>query len=393
MINKKTRQHRKDKKGLHTDSPISEKDEVAEAIERTKKLQQTAQKQWRKIHENERPELHEIPKTMRVMVFEKATTPLVKKELQVPEPAEGQVLIRVIACGVCRTDLHIVDGELQHPKLPLIPGHEVIGQVVKSGENATELNVGDIVGVPWLAYTCGHCKYCKSGKENLCENGEFTGYTVNGGYAEYMVALAGYCFKLPDPYTGAESVPLLCAGLIGFRSYRMADVRSKTIGFYGFGAAASILIQLAVQQGKKVFAFTRPGDAKGQDFARKLGAAWAGGTDEEAPEKLDAAILFAPAGELVPLALKAIDKGGRVICGGIHMSDIPGFSYDLLWEERVVQSVANLTRKDGHDFFKLIEQLPVKAQAEFFKLEEANEALDKLRSGKIKGAAVLVMDK
>ena len=315
----------KDTNELHTEGPISEKDEIAAAAERTKQLQQTAKAQWQGLREHDQPSSHEIPKTMWAMVLEKAKQQLVKKRLLIRVPAPEYVLIKVIACGVCRTDLHIVDGELKHPKLPLMPGHEVIGQVVKAEGHTAGLTKGDIVGVPWLAYTCGHCKYCKSGKENLCENAEFTGYTVDGGYAEYLVAHSAYCFKLPDLYTHAESEPLLCAGLIGFRSYRMADENSMNIGFYGFGAAASILIQLAVQQGKKVFAFTRPGDAKGQDFAKKLGAAWAGGTDEEAPEKRDAAIQFAPAGELVPLALKAVDKGGRVICGGIHMSDIPGF--------------------------------------------------------------------
>lgn len=335
--------------------------------------------------------INSLPATMQAMVFEKAGTALVFKELSRPEPSAEQVLIKVIACGVCRTDLHIIDGELKHPNLPLVIGHEVIGKVVKAGEAVSRLKPGDMVGVPWLAYACGHCKYCKSGKENLCENAEFTGYTVNGGYAEYMVANAAYSFRLPDNYAGAEAAPLLCAGLIGFRSYRMADENSKNIGLYGFGAAASILVQVAVQQGKKVFAFTRPGDTTGQDFAKNLGAYWAGGTDEQAPEKLDAAILFAPAGELVPLALRAVDKGGHVICGGIHMSDIPAFSYDLLWEERVLQSVANLTRKDGTDFFELLKKIPVHTETTFFKLSEANDALNQLRAGKIKGAAVLVM--
>ncbi|WP_299512738.1 zinc-dependent alcohol dehydrogenase family protein [Mucilaginibacter sp.] len=327
------------------------------------------------------------------MILEKAGQPLTLKEIPLPVPAAGQVLVQVLACGVCRTDLHIIDGELNHPKLPLVPGHEIVGRVAEIGQQVGELKIGDIVGIPWLAYTCGQCHYCQSGKENLCENAEFTGYTVNGGYAEYMVAYAAYCFRLPPDYTGPGAAPLLCAGLIGFRSYRMADADAKNIGLYGFGAAAHILIQVAVAQGKKLFAFTRPGDTKGQAFAIKLGAAWAGGSDESPPEKLDTAIIFAPAGELIPLALKATDKGGRVICGGIHMSAIPSFSYDLLWEERMIRSVANLTRQDGHDFFALLQHIPVHTQTRFFKLAEANEALDQLRNSKIKGAAVLVMDK
>jgi propanol-preferring alcohol dehydrogenase len=329
---------------------------------------------------------------MRAMVLEKAGEPLTLKIIPLPRPAAGQVLVKVRACGVCRTDLHIVDGELNHPKLPLVPGHEIVGQVAATGEQVTRLGVGDRIGVPWLAYTCGSCKYCLNGRENLCEHAEFTGYTLDGGYAEYMVAHAAYCFKLPPDHTGPEAAPLLCAGLIGFRSYRMAESSARNIGLYGFGAAAHILIQVAVRQGKQVFAFTRPGDTMGQVFARSLGAAWAGGSDGEPPEKLDAAILFAPAGELVPLALKVTDKGGQVICGGIHMSAIPGFAYDLLWEERVIRSVANLTRQDGRDFFELLQHIPVQTQTKFFKLEEANLALDQLRSGAIKGAAVLVMD-
>jgi propanol-preferring alcohol dehydrogenase len=329
---------------------------------------------------------------MQAMVLEKAGQPLILKEIPLPVPGTGQVLVKVLACGVCRTDLHIVDGELNRPILPLVPGHEIVGQVIETGPQVTDLRIGDIIGIPWLAHTCGKCKYCKSGKENLCDNAEFTGYTVNGGYAEYTVARAAYCFRLPSSYTGPEAAPLLCAGLIGFRSYRMADATAKNIGLYGFGAAAHILIQVAAGQGKKVFAFTRPGDARGQAFAMELGAAWAGGSDEQPPEKLDAAIIFAPAGELVPLALKATDKGGQVICGGIHMSPIPGFGYNLLWEERMIRSVTNLTRHDGHDFFNLLRQIPVHTQTQFFKLADANEALNSLRNGSIKGAAVLLMD-
>jgi propanol-preferring alcohol dehydrogenase len=268
-----------------------------------------------------------------------------------------------------------------------------VGRVAGTGTHVTNLQTGDIIGIPWLAYTCGKCSYCLAGKENLCENAEFTGYTINGGYAEYMVARSAYCFKLPAAHNRPEAAPLLCAGLIGFRSYRMAENNCKNIGLYGFGAAAHILIQVAVQQDKKVFAFTRPGDTRGQAFSRELGAAWAGGSDETSPEKLDAAIIFAPVGDLVPLALKAIRKGGAVICGGIHMSDIPGFPYQLLWEERLIRSVANLTRQDGHDFFDLLQHMRIHTQTEFFQLKDANTALEQLRDGKIKGAAVLVMDK
>jgi propanol-preferring alcohol dehydrogenase len=327
---------------------------------------------------------------MRAMVFEKAKEPLKLYEVPIPEPAENQVLVKIKACGVCRTDLHIVDGELNKPNLPLIPGHEIVGYVVGTGNKVNGIKSGDIVGIPWVGYTCGYCKYCKKGKENLCENAEFTGYTINGGYAEYTVANAQYCFPLPDNHSGPEAAPLLCAGLIGYRSYRMTDPSAQNIGLYGFGAAASILIQVAIHQGKKVFAFTRPGDTASQQFAFKLGAFWVGDTSQVPAEKLDAAILFAPAGDLVPKALKVTDKGGSIICGGIHMSDIPSFSYDLLWEERIIRSVANLTRDDGNEFFELLKNTPVKTETEFFKLEDANLALDKLRKGNIQGAAVLI---
>lgn len=327
---------------------------------------------------------------MKAMVLEKPREPLIQKKVPIPKPSENQVLVKIIACGVCRTDLHIMDGELTKPRLPLIPGHEIVGQAMEKGGRVADISIGDIIGIPWLGYTCGHCKYCKSGKENLCENAEFTGYTINGGYAEYAVANSRYCFRLPHEHSGAEAAPLLCAGLIGYRSYRMSDPTAKNIGLYGFGAAAHILTQVIVRQGKKVFAFTRPGDTASQQFALQLGAFWAGDTSQEPPEKLDAAILFAPAGDLIPKALAVTDKGGSVICGGIHMSDIPSFSYDLLWEERVIRSVANLTRNDGHVFFETLKNISVRAEIEFFKLEDANIALDKLRRGGIKGAAVLI---
>jgi len=330
--------------------------------------------------------------TMRAMVLEGAGRPLILKELPVPGAGAGQVLIKVIACGICRTDLHVIDGELKQPKLPLIPGHEIIGTVAAVGKGVTGIKVNDLVGVPWLGYTCGTCKYCRQNKENLCENARFTGYTIDGGYAEYTVAYSKYCFRLADRYRDPASAPLLCAGLIGFRSYHMIDSAAKNIGMYGFGAAAHILIQIAKAQNKKVFAFTRDGDSKSQSFARELGAHWVGGSSDVPPEKLEAAIIFAPAGELVPKALKNLDKGGEVICGGIHMSQIPAFSYDLLWEERVIRSVANLTRKDGLNFFDLLTSINVHTQTELFRLSQANEAIAKLRKGEIKGAAVLVMD-
>ena len=329
---------------------------------------------------------------MQAMVFEAAGKPLTLKRVSIPVPGDDQVLIKIIACGICRTDLHVLDGELTRPKLPLIPGHEIIGTVVSAGKNVQDIKENDLVGVPWLGYTCGTCKYCLQGKENLCENAKFTGYTIDGGYAQYTVAFSKYCFKLSDQYHNAGSAPLLCAGLIGFRSYHMIDPRTTNIGMYGFGAAAHILIQIARAQNKKVFAFTRNGDSKSQSFARELGAYWVGGSSEVPPEKLEAAIIFAPAGELIPKALKDLDKGGEVICGGIHMSQIPAFSYDLLWEERAVRSVANLTREDGLNFFELLKSVTVHTQTELFPLSQANEAIARLRKGEIKGAAVLVMD-
>ena len=321
--------------------------------------------------------------------MEGAKQPLRLKELPVPRPQPNQVLIRVHACGVCRTDLHIVDGELSKPKLPLILGHEIVGRVVQIGQKVEEFRVGDRVGVPWLGSTCGRCSYCEQGRENLCDDPGFTGYAIDGGYAQYAAAEAHYCFHLAEGTEDTATAPLLCAGLIGYRSYRMAGEDAQKLGFYGFGAAAHILTQVARYEGKSVYAFTKPGDGEGQAFARRLGAVWAGGSDEQPPEKLDAAIIFAPVGALVPAALRALVKGGTVVCGGIHMSDIPSFSYDLLWGERVARSVANLTRRDGREFLPLASKVPVRTLVAVYPLEQANAALSDLRSGKVKGAAVL----
>jgi propanol-preferring alcohol dehydrogenase len=331
-----------------------------------------------------------LPGTMQAMVLEQAGIPLILRTVPLPSLSDNQVMVRIIACGVCRTDLHIVDGELSKPKLPLIIGHEIVGVVAKKGSAVAMLKEGDVVGVPWLGYTCGECKYCKSGKENLCENALFTGYTMDGGYAEYTVAYEKYCFLVDEKYANASGSPLLCAGLIGYRSYTMIGEHVTNLGIYGFGAAAHILIQLAVFQGKKIFAFTRQGDVNAQVFARKLGATWAGDSSQKPPEKLDAAIIFAPVGNLVPKALLDVDKGGVVVCGGIHMSDIPSFPYSMLWEERMIRSVANLTRKDGEQFLKIAAQVPIKTETKVFPLQQANEALLTLRNGKIQGAAVLV---
>jgi propanol-preferring alcohol dehydrogenase len=328
---------------------------------------------------------------MRAMILEAPNQPLQIAELPIPEVAPEQVLIRVHACGICRTDLHVVDGELAHPKLPLIPGHQIVGTVVSTGSQAQKFKVGDRVGVPWLGYTCNHCRYCLTGRENLCDNAQFTGYQINGGYAEYTVADERFCFPIPEGYPNLQAAPLLCAGLIGYRAYKMTG-DAERLGFYGFGAAAHILIQLARYQGRQVFAFTRSGDIQGQHFARNLGAVWAGGSEELPPEPLDAAIIFAPIGQLVPAALRAVAKGGVVVCAGIHMSDIPSFPYEILWEERVLRSVANLTRQDGEEFLALAPKVPIRTQVNLFPLTEANQALDALRSGKIEGAAVLVVD-
>lgn len=333
-----------------------------------------------------------LPNTMRGMVLEAQNKELVLKDLPLPKISLSQVLIKVLACGVCRTDLHIVDGELTQPKLPLIPGHEIVGKIVRTGTDVTNLKDGDIVGVPWLGYTCGTCKYCTRGQENLCINAGFTGYTIDGGYAEYAAADSRYCFLLPGMYANASAAPLLCAGLIGYRSYSKVGKHAVNIGIYGFGAAAHILIQIAISQGKKIFAFTRDGDKEAQKFALQSGAVWAGNSSQAPPEKLDAAIIFAPVGGLVPKALQDIDRGGIVVCGGIHMSDIPSFPYNILWEERSVCSVANLTRKDGEEFFAIAPRVPVKTETKIYHLAQANEALNDLRNGKIHGAAVLVMD-
>ena len=326
---------------------------------------------------------------MRAMLLRAARTPLELQELPVPEPRDRQVLLRVRACGVCRTDLHIVDGELDRPKLPLIVGHEVVATVVARGSQVQELRDGERVGVPWLGWTDQTCRYCQRGQENLCDNALFTGYTLDGGYAEYMLADERYCLRLPHRYADAHAAPLLCAGLIGYRTYRLAGDSAEHIGIYGFGAAAHIIAQIAVYQGRKVYAFTRPTNSAAQDFARTLGAVWAGGSDEQPPQELDAALIFAPAGELVVAALRATAKGGVVVSGGIHMSDIPCFPYRLLWEERVVRSVANLTRRDGQEFMAVAEQVRIETSVETFPLEQANEALERLRRGQIRGAAVL----
>jgi alcohol dehydrogenase, propanol-preferring len=326
---------------------------------------------------------------MRAMVFEAARRPLVLRELPTPSPGPEQVLVKVDACGVCRTDLHVIDGDLANPKQTLIPGHEIVGRVAAAGKGAGHFPEGQRVGIPWLGWTCGTCEYCRSGRENLCDRARFTGYTIDGGYAEYAVADARYCFPLPGDLGDVASAPLLCAGLIGFRTLRKAG-DARVIGFYGFGAAAHIAIQVARFEKRAVFGFTRSGDTKAQEFARRFGAAWAGGSDELPPELLDAALIFAPAGELVPAALRAVRKGGVVVCGGIHMSDIPSFPYEQLWQERSICSVANLTRRDGDEFLALAPKIPIHTETVPFPLEQANEALDRLRSGRLTGAAVLV---
>lgn len=327
--------------------------------------------------------------TMRAMVLEAAGEPLRLREMPIPEPAPTQLLIRIAACGVCRTDLHIVDRELPHSKLPLIPGHEIVGTVVRAGSEVQRFSPGDLVGVPWLGWTDGTCPFCRKGQENLCDHALFTGYTIDGGYAEVTVADARYCFRIPPGYDPVHAAPLLCAGLIGYRAYRMAGEAAGRLGFYGFGASAHILAQLAVAQGRRVYAFTRPGDTVGQEFARGLGAVWAGDSTALPPEPLNAAIIFAPAGALVPAALAATIKGGTVVCAGIHMSDIPSFPYSLLWEERSVRSVANLTRRDGEEFMAALERLAIRTEVKRYPLEAANTALNDLRAGKIEGAAVL----
>ena len=332
----------------------------------------------------------QIPKTMRAMVLRTPRSPLVEMEIPVPKAGPDQVLIKVHACGVCRTDLHLVDGELPDPKLPVIPGHEIVGTVVAKGANVKSIAVGDRIGVPWMGYTCRQCRYCRTGRENLCDHPKFTGYTLDGGYAEYAAADMRYCFRLPGEYGDAAAAPLLCAGLIGYRTYRMAGENIDRLGIYGFGGAAHIVAQIAVFQGKQIYAFSRPGDSAAQQFALRLGAVWAGDSTEMPPEPLDAALIFAPVGSLVPAALKAVVKGGIVVCGGIHMSDIPSFPYSSLWEERIVCSVANLTRRDGEELLSIAPKVPVKTEVEELPLSAANRALNRLREGKLQGAAVLI---
>jgi propanol-preferring alcohol dehydrogenase len=329
---------------------------------------------------------------MRAMVLLEAHEPLRLNELPRPRPGSGQLLVKVCACAVCRTDLHILDGELANPKLPLVLGHEVVGRVEEIGPGVEGFEPGDRVGIPWLGWTCGQCHFCRSKRENLCEGARFTGYTLDGGYAEFVVADARFCFAIPDSYSDIEAAPLLCAGLIGYRSLVKAG-DARRLGIFGFGAAAHIVAQVASYQGRQVFAFTRPGDTAAQQFARSLRAVWAGDSGTLPPEPLDAAIIFAPVGTLVPQALRAVDPGGIVVCGGIHMSDIPSFPYDLLWQERAVCSVANLTRRDGEEFFALAPRVPVRTKTEVFELTEANEALRRLRESQLEGAAVLVCDR
>jgi alcohol dehydrogenase, propanol-preferring len=335
---------------------------------------------------------------MRAMVLERAKQPLQLREVPKPKPGRGQVLVRVATCAVCRTDLHVVDGELPDPKLPLIPGHQIVGYVEEVGPEIpsssdiqhSSFAIGDRVGIPWLGWTDGDCIYCRSNRENLCDRARFTGYTIDGGYAEFTVADARFCFHLPEHYNDVEVAPLLCAGLIGYRSYRkIGDARR--LGIYGFGNAAHLIGQIALYEGRDLFVFTRPGDKTTQQAAKKLGAVWAGGSDEMPPEKLDAAIVFASVGPLVPVALRDLAKGGIVVCGGIHMSDIPSFPYADLWGERAITSVANLTRRDGEEFLEIAPRVPVKTKTETFPLEEANAALEKFGAGKLNGTAILVI--
>ena len=327
---------------------------------------------------------------MKAMVLAKPAAGVVEEsEREMPIALPGEMLVKVLACGVCRTDLHVVDGELPHPEIPLIPGHEIVGVVEQLGDGVSGFAVGDRVGIPWLGYSCGVCEYCVAGKENLCTNARFTGYQIDGGYAEYTVADAAHVLRIPDGYSDLHAAPLLCAGLIGYRAYRMCG-DARRLGLYGFGAAAHIIAQVAVHEGREVFGFTSPGDTEGQAFARSLGVSWAGSSTEPPPERLNAAIIFAPVGALVPEALSHLVPGGVVVCAGIHMSDIPSFPYRLLWEERMVRSVANLTRKDGREFLALAAKVPIKTSVERYDLADANNALAKLRKGGMRGAAVLV---
>jgi propanol-preferring alcohol dehydrogenase len=325
---------------------------------------------------------------MRAMILEKPGQALREVDLPKPRPGANEVLVQVRACAVCRTDLHVIDGELSNPKLPLVPGHEIVGVIAEKGERAQRFKIGDRVGIPWLGWTCGECEFCRGGRENLCDHARFTGYTLDGGYADFAVADERFCFPIPNNFSDAGAAPLLCAGLIGYRSLAKTG-NARRLGIYGFGAAAHIVAQVAKFQGREIFAFTRRGDAEAKQFAKSLGAIWAGDSETPPPVPLDAAIIFAPVGGLVPLALKAVAKGGTVVCGGIHMSDIPSFPYDWLWQERTLCSVANLTRRDGEEFFALAPQVPVRTTVQTFPLDQANEVLSRLRNGRLQGAAVL----
>ncbi len=325
---------------------------------------------------------------MRAMVLHTAGKPLELQDIPIPNPDKNQLLLKVQTCGLCRTDLHIMDGELDNPNLPLVLGHQIVGTIEEVGENVAGLKKGDKVGVPWLGYTCGNCEFCHNDQENLCDNAQFTGYDINGGFAEYAVADARFCFPIPENYPAVQAAPLLCAGLIGYRALRKTN-NAQRLGFYGFGSAAHILTQVALHQNKEIYAFTRPGDKKGQQFAQNLGATWAGGSETLPPQHLDAAIIFAPVGPLVPQALKAVKKGGSVVCAGIHMSDIPSFPYNDLWEERSIESIANLTRRDGTEFMQLAPEVPIESQVTTYPLTDANQALDDLRAGNFEGSAVL----
>jgi propanol-preferring alcohol dehydrogenase len=328
---------------------------------------------------------------MEAMVLRASHGSLISEELPLPEPGPGQLRVRVHACGICRTDLHIVDGELDPPRFPLVLGHQIVGTVDSLGPGTERAKLGDVVGVPWLGWTCGTCRYCREGRENLCDRARFTGFDVDGGYADAAVADERFCFRLPHEASPVQLAPLLCAGLIGYRALRMTG-NAERLGLYGFGAAAHVIAQVAAWQGRRLFAFTRPADDRGQEFARSLGVDWAGSSGELPPEELDAAIIFAPDGALVPAALRGLAKGGVVVCAGIHMSDIPSFSYDLLWGERTIRSVANLTREDGEEFLRIAPRIPVETQVVTYPLRAANEALDELRAGEITGAAVLSVD-
>lgn len=336
-----------------------------------------------------------MPDTMRAMVLDEPLKPLQLREIEVPQPTDGHVLVEINVCGVCRTDLHVVDGELTEPKLPLVPGHQIVGKVAALGRNVESLEIGDRIGVPWLGGTCGHCRFCGNGLENLCDQAVFTGYQIDGGYAEYAVADARFCFPIPDGFDDLHAAPLLCAGLIGYRSLRMAEEafieaeRPPRLGLYGFGAAAHIVAQIATHREYEYYAFVSPGDEEARKFALDIGASWAGPSDEVTPYELDSAIIFAPVGPLVPTALRSVRKGGKVVCAGIHMSDIPSFPYDILWGERTICSVANLTREDGIEFFEVAPEVPVETSVTEFPLSDANKALDRLRDGDIEGAAVL----